>query len=203
MLKLYIETNFFIAFAKNKDKESEQLLSDSSSDKISSIKILSPTICCMEALSVLENERQRSNSFKVRMGDEISKLKGDVNSEYSKEIQRYLEQAKIKSERRINDINIRLFKVLTWAANNVDLINIEPCILIDSLNEKFIPDPTDNLILHSILNHAKTSSDSQKVLLTGNSKDFGTKEIKQILGAAGIQKYFASTKDFLGWLQSI
>ncbi|TVP63713.1 MAG: hypothetical protein EA343_07345 [Nodularia sp. (in: Bacteria)] len=57
---------------------------------------------------------------------------------------------------------------------------------------------TDNLILHSILNHAKTSSDEQKVLLTGNSKDFGTKEIKQILGAAEIQKYFASTKDFLG-----
>lgn len=203
MLTLYIETNFFIAFAKNQDKESEQLLSDSASDTISSIKIVSPTICFMESLSVLENERQRSNSFKVRMGDEISKLKGDVNSEYSKEIQRYLEQAKIQGDRRINDINIRLFEVLTWAANNVNLINLEPAIFIDSLNQKFIPDPTDNLILHSILHHAKTSSDDQKVLLTGNSKDFGTKEIKQILGAAGIQKYFASTKDFLGWLQSI
>ncbi|MBW4555551.1 MAG: DUF4935 domain-containing protein [Trichormus sp. ATA11-4-KO1] len=203
MIILYIETNFFIAFAKNQDKESEQLLSDSSSDTISSIKIVSPTICFMEALSVLENERQRSNSFKVRMVDEISKVKGDVNSEYSKEIQRYLEQAKIQSDRRINDINIRLFEVLTWAANNVDLINLESSILIDSLNQKFIPDPTDNLILHSILNHAKTFSDAQKILLTGNSKDFGTKEIKQILSAAGIQKYFASTKDFLGWLRSI
>ncbi|HYW20001.1 MAG TPA: PIN domain-containing protein [Nodularia sp. (in: cyanobacteria)] len=203
MITVYIETNFFIAFAKNQDKESEELVIDRGSDPISSIKIVSPTICFMEALSVLENERQRSNSFKVRMVDEISKLKGDVHSEYSKEIQRYLEQAKIQSDRRINDINIRLFEVLTWAANNVDLINLEPSILIDSLNQRFIPDPTDNLILHSILNHAKTSSDGQKILLTGNSKDFGTKEIKQILGAAGIQKYFASTKDLLGWLRSL
>jgi hypothetical protein len=65
VITLYIETIFFITFAKNQDKESEQLLSDSGSNIISSIKIVSPTICFMEALSVLENERQRSNSFKV------------------------------------------------------------------------------------------------------------------------------------------
>ena len=157
----------------------------------------------MEALSVLENERQRSNSFKVRMVDEINKLKGDVNSEYSQEIQRCLEQEKIKSDARINDINIRLFEVLTWAANNVELINLKSSILVNSLNQDFIPSPTDNLILHCIIDHAQTSDNNIKVLLTGNSKDFGTKEIKQILNAAGIQKYFASTRDFLGWLRSL
>lgn len=202
MITLYIETNFFIGFAKNQDEEAEELISHLASETISLTQIVSPAICCIEALSVLENERQRSNTFKVRMGDEINKLKGDINSEYSKEIKRFLEQAKIKTDARINDINIRLFEVLKWAADNVELINLESSILIDSLNQQLIPDPTDNLILHSILNHAKTSSDDQKVLLTGNSKDFGTKEIKQILGAAGIQKYFASTKDFLGWLRS-
>ena len=73
---------------------------------------------------------QRSNTFKVRMGDEINKLKGDINSEYSKEIKRFLEQAKIKTDARINDINIRLFEVLKWATDNVELINLEQSILI-------------------------------------------------------------------------
>jgi hypothetical protein len=132
VITLYIETNFFIGFAKNQDKEAEELVSHLASELIglNKLKIVSPTICCMEALSVLENERQRSNTFKVRMGDEINKLKGDINSEYSKEIKRFLEQAKIKTDARINDINIRLFEVLKWATDNVELINLEQSILI-------------------------------------------------------------------------
>ncbi|MEH2362798.1 MAG: hypothetical protein V7K58_24405 [Nostoc sp.] len=116
---------------------------------------------------------------------------------------RSLQTAKLDNEAMTDDIENRLSEVLKWAANNVELINLESSILIISLNQQLITDPTDNLILHCILAHAKTSSDEQKVLLSGNHKDFGTKEIKQILGAAGIQKYVASTGDFLGWLQSI
>ncbi|BBD68231.1 hypothetical protein NIES4072_44570 [Nostoc commune NIES-4072] len=207
MITLYIETNFFIAFAKNQDKSSEDLVDSKFSDKMSLVKISTPSICCMESLSVLEDERNNSNRFRDNLDTERSKLQGDINSKYSKEIQKGLEEVKIKNDARINDINIRLFKVIEWAANNVELIKLESPILIDSLNQQFIPDPTDNLILHCILNHAKTSpktsSDDQKVLLSGNFKDFGTKEIKQKLSAAGIQKYVASTGDFLGWLQSI
>ena len=40
---------------------------------------------------------------------------------------------------------------------------------------------SENLILHCILDHAQTSLNEQKVFLSGNSNDFGTKEIKQIL----------------------
>ncbi len=207
MITLYIETNFFITFAKNQDKDTDDLVDSKYPDKISLIKISTPSICCMEALSVLEDERNNSNRFKDDLDAERNKLQRDINSQNSKEIQKSLEKAIIESKARINDINIRLVKVLEWAANNVELINLESSILITSLNEQFIPDPTDNLILHCILNHAKTSPkkslNDQKILLSGNSKDFGTKEIKEILSAAGIQKYVASTGDFLGWLQSI
>lgn len=207
MITLYIETNFFITFAKNQDKDTDDLVDSKYPDKMSLIKISTPSICCMEALSVLEDERNNSNRFKNDLDAERNKLQRDINSQNSKEIQKSLEKAIIESKARINDINIRLVKVLEWAANNVELINLESSILITSLNEQFIPDPTDNLILHCILNHAKTSPkkslNDQKVLLSGNSKDFGTKEIKEILSAAGIQKYVASTGDFLGWLQSI
>ena len=167
------------------------------------LKIITPSICCMESLSVLESERHNSNRFQNNLEAERSKLKGDINSQYSKDIQKCLEEAKIKNDARINDINIRLFDVLEWAGNNLEFIQLEPPILIDSLNQEYIPDPTDNLILHCILNHAKTSSYDKKVLLSGNSKHFGTKEIKQILDAAGVQKYFAKIAEFLEWLQSI
>ncbi|MBE9197901.1 MULTISPECIES: PIN domain-containing protein [unclassified Nodularia (in: cyanobacteria)] len=203
MTTLYIETNFFISFAKNQDQNSRILIYPQELEEISNITIVTPAICYMESLSVLADERRRRHDFTEKLEKERNELKGNIKSKYSAEILRSLQIAKINNEAMTDDIENRLFEVLTWAANNLNLINLEPAIFIDSLNQKFIPDPTDNLILHSILNHAKTSSDAQKVLLTGNSNDFGTKEIKQILGAAGIRKYFASTKDFLGWLQSI
>lgn len=37
-----------------------------------------------------------------------------------------------------------------------------------------IPDPTDNLILHSILDHARRFPEATKALLTDNTRDFDT-----------------------------
>jgi hypothetical protein len=206
VIRLYIETNFFIGFAKNQDKDSETLVNSQYIDESLIVKIVTPSVCCMEALSVLEDERNRSNRFQDNLDLEKNKLRGDINSKYSQEIQKCLEEAKIKNDARINEINIRLFQVLEWVAQNVELIELKPDVLSTSLNEELIIDPTDNLILHCILAHAKkfstTSSTDQQVLLSGNSQDFGTKEIKQKLQEVGIQKYFASTKDFLGWAKS-
>ena len=202
MITLYIETNFFIDFAKNQDQETENLVYSQNPEVTTRLKIITPAICCMEALSVLESERNRSNRFGDNLKDEVRKLKGDVNSQYSREIKRCLEQAIIKNNERINEINTRLFDILEWAKNSVELIQLKPDILSASLDNLLITDPTDNLILQCILDHAQTSLNEQKVFLSGNSNDFGTKEIKQILQKVGIQKYFAKTTDFLGWLQS-
>jgi len=200
---LYLETNFFIGFAKNQDKDSKLLIDPQEIEQIPQIKIVTPAICFMESFSVREDERRRRHNFTEMLERQINELKGNIKSEYSAKIGRCLQTAKLHNEAMTNDIENRLSEVLKWAANNVELINSESSILIDSLNQQFIPDPTDNLILHCILAHAKTSSDDRKVLLSANSKDFGTKEIKQKLGEAGIEKYVASTGDFLGWWKSI
>jgi hypothetical protein len=202
MITLYIETNFFINFAKNQDQETENLVNYQYSEAITRLKIVTPAICCMESLSVLESERNRSNRFGDNLKDEIKKLKGDVNSQYSREIEGCLQQALIKNNERINEINTRLFDVLEWAKNSVELIQLKPDILSKSLENVLINDPTDNLILHCVLDHAKTSLNEQKVLLSGNHRDFGTPEIRIILQEAGIQRYFVRTGDFLGWLNS-
>lgn len=205
MITLYIETNFFIGFAKSQDEDSEKLVNNISSDRSTLIKIVTPSVCCMESLSVLNDEISKSNRFQDNLDFERKKLKGDKNSQYSREIQRCLQEAKIKNEARLNEINNRLVQVLEWATMNVELIQLEPDILSTSLQEQLIADQTDNLILHCILDHARTypntSLDDKKILLTANSKDFGTPEIKIILQEVGI-KYLTRTEEFLGWLQS-
>ncbi|ABA22634.1 conserved hypothetical protein [Trichormus variabilis ATCC 29413] len=205
MITLYIETNFFIGFAKSQDKDSEKLVNNISPDRNTLIKIVTLSVCCMESLSVLNDEISISNRFQNNLDFERNKLKGDKNSPYSQEIQRYLEQAKIKNKARLNYINNRLFQVLEWATKNVELIQLKPDILSASLQQILITDQTDNLILHCILDHARTHQNTypngKKILLTENSRDFGTKEIKEILQGVGI-KYLTSTEKFLGWLQS-
>ena len=140
MITLYIETNFFIDFAKNQDQETENLVYSQNPEVTTRLKIITPAICCMEALSVLESERNRSNRFGDNLKDEVRKLKGDVNSQYSREIKRCLEQAIIKNNERINEINTRLFDILEWAKNSVELIQLKPDILSASLDNLLITD---------------------------------------------------------------
>lgn len=205
MITLYIETNFFIGFAKSQDEYSEKLVNNISPDKTTLIKIVTPSVCCMESLSVLNDEISKSNRFRDNLDSERKKLKGDKNSEYSREIQRHLQKAEVKNGERLNEINNRLFQVLEWASQNLELIQLKPDILSKSLQEELIADHTDNLILHCILDHAKTyqntSSSGNKILLTANHTDFGAPEIKSILQEVGI-KYLTKTAEFLGWLQS-
>lgn len=205
MITLYIETNFFIGFAKSQDEDSEKLVNNTSLDRTTLIKIVTPSVCCMESLSVLNDEISKSNRFRDNLNFEREKLKGDKNSQYSREIQRCLQEAKIKNEARLNEINNRLVQVLEWASQKIELIPLKSDILSTSLQQGLITDQTDNLILHCILDHARTypntSSDDKKILLTANSNDFGTPEIKRILQEVGI-KYLTRTEEFLGWLQS-
>ncbi|MEH2362799.1 hypothetical protein [Nostoc sp.] len=67
MTTLYLETNFFIGFAKNQDKDSQLLIYPQTSEQISQIKIVTPAICYMESLSVQEDERRRRHSFTERL----------------------------------------------------------------------------------------------------------------------------------------
>ena len=206
MITLYIETNFLIGFAKNQDQESTALvrmIQDSGFPNTDSIKVVIPSICCMESFSVLEDERRRRNNFESNLSRQIQELKGNIESRHSREIIQSLQNANYHNDQMADEIKNRLFQVLDWVASYVELIELTSSILQKSLDTILISDETDNLILHCILNHAKASPDDNKVLLSGNSRDFGTKEIKQVLKEAGIQKYVASTKDFLGWLSAI
>jgi hypothetical protein len=65
-----------------------------------------------------------------------------------------------------------------------------------------IDDPTDNLILTSILDHAGSRPSEGKVFLSENRKDFNENLLAKLeLEKAGIN-YFAQASRFLEWHKS-
>jgi hypothetical protein len=154
----------------------------------------------MESLSVLENENIRRNRFTNDLEREIRSLEDSTSSEHAAELRNALQTAKVRNQEWINDINARLFRILDIVATRAILIQLNAETLRASLAETYISDPTDNLILHAILTHARQHPEATKVFLSSNTKDFGTPEIRELLQQANI-KYLAKTKDFLGWLR--
>lgn len=196
MISLYLETNFLIQYAKNQDKEAQILIEESRS--LQSLRIFTPSICCMESLSVLEDEIERRNNFVKSLEQEINQLRRNVISEDAAQLGNSLQEVKLSSRKMTNDIEARLFDALKWVGSNAELLDLKQLVLNKSLNEILVSDPTDNLILHCILSHSRQNPDAPKIFLSNNNKDFGTKEIKDLLGNAGL-KYLTKTKDFLDW----
>lgn len=71
-----------------------------------------------------------------------------------------------------------------------------------SLQPSPTDEPTDKLILNCILNHARSHLTEVKVFLSGNTNDFGKREVQEALQDAGVNYYFGSTQAFLDWLRS-
>lgn len=168
-----------------------------------SVNIAIPSICCMEALSALEDEIKRRNRFSGEMEKQISQLKRDKTSPSAQSLVFHLEESITENEGLLNDINARLFAALDLLNFKVEMLPLTAGILQESLNSIFIEeDPTDNLILHCILNHAQLHPNQVKVFLSNNTKEFGMPKVRDALREVGIMKYFSVTADFLGWLQS-
>ncbi|MBW4679841.1 MAG: DUF4935 domain-containing protein [Microcoleus vaginatus WJT46-NPBG5] len=194
---LYVETNFLISIATGRDPEADNLLLNPPA----SVQIAIPSICCMEALSVLENEQKRRNRFTGELENQISQLKRDLTSRSAKSLLFHLEESLNENEGLLNDVQLRLFQALENVATKAEMINLNAVMLQENLKTTLIlEDPTDNLILHCILNHACSNATEVKAFLSGNSKQFGVRQVQEALQDVGIEKYFFRSQDFLGWL---
>lgn len=194
---VYVETNFLMSIATGRDPDAGNLLLNPPP----SVKIAIPSICCMEALSVLEDEQKRRNRFTGELENQISQLKRDLTSPSAKSLLFHLEESLTDNKRLLNDIQLRLFQALENVATKAEMITLNAAMLQENLNNPLIlEDPTDNLILHCILNHARSQVTEVKAFLSGNSNEFGLRHVQETLRDAGIEKYFFRTQDFLGWL---
>jgi hypothetical protein len=188
-----------MSIATGRDPEANNLLLNVPT----SVRIAIPSICCMESLSALEDEIKRRNRFFGEMEKQISQLRRDRTSSSAQSLMFHLDQSLNENEALINDINARLFTALDLLVTKVEFIHLTPEIVRASLNSIFIEeDPTDNLILHCILNNARLQPNEIRVFLSNNTKEFGLLKVRDALQEVGITKYFSRTEDFLGWLQS-
>lgn len=188
-----------MSIATGRDSQAVTLLKNTAL----SAHIAIPDICCMEALSALEDELKRRNRFASELNMQISQLKRDQTSPYAKSLLSHLEQSLIENKALLNDIQDRLFDALDHINTKVEMITLTVDVLQASLKIPFIEkDPTDNLILHCILANARLQPNEIKVFVSSNTKDFGTQEVQEALRNADVNHYFTHTQDLLGWLRS-
>lgn len=200
---LYLETNFVVGAGTGQDAYADQLLRVS----LERLRLILPAICVMESLSVLEGKRTMSNRFALEMEAQITQLSRDVTSEHAQVMQMHLEQALVASDNVFNAVERRLQDTLAKLAGAVpgyrpaEILSLPPNAVVQALNTPLMGEPTDNLILAVIEEHARQNTGEEKVMLSGNTKDFGAPTVRARFIALQI-RYFAKTQDFLGWFNS-
>jgi uncharacterized protein with PIN domain len=200
VLFLYIETNLIMAIAKGQDEQAEQLLNNIPAN----ICLMIPSICYMEAIVALQNERKRRKDFLNNVKLEITESERSLTSDVSSLVND-LEKARLAYDQFLNEFEGRFLDAITLVRTKVTSIDLPLNSLIATLTDPILSKEKqlrDNLILQCILDHAQLHPTEQKVLLTSNSVEFGKPEVQQILQQFGIIKDFTNTKSFMGWLGS-
>lgn len=202
---LYLETNFLMSIAKGQDAEAGILLRSTPE----TVRLAMPSICYAEVLSTWQKEKVYSQQFQRELEKQINESKRDRTSIHAKSLVSSLEQARISSRNRLNDIQERLNEAVDRMLRKAEMITLNVNTL-QEISQITLTQPealmikddiVDNLIIKSILSHATLNPTEIKVFISGNTKDFGTPAVQQVLRDAGIN-YFSQTKNFLGWIQS-
>jgi len=197
---VYVETNFLMSVAMGREARGDDLLAAVSG----SVHVAIPAGCYMESFSAFEDEKKRRNWFKAELDKQITQLRRDTTSANAGELLKRLEESRIANDQLLNDIQVRLFQFVDRAAPVLERIPETADILRLAVGKLIIPDPTDNLILHSIIDHANRNPGASKALLTDNTKDFNTPDVHSALTAVGIlPRLFRTVTNVLGWIGSL
>lgn len=201
---LYLETNFIMGAAMERDVSADLLLRLASAE----LRIALPAVCLMEAWSSFEDEQKRRNFFRQTLDTQIGQLVRDVTSAHARALVQHLQQARTENFDLLNDIRNRLRDVqeklvgLQAGFSAAEILPLTLSALAADLAAGPTKDPTENLILAVIQEHALQNPDEEKAFLSGNTRDFDTPEIRALLASVGIADYFARTDAFLGWFGS-
>lgn len=195
---MYVETNFPLSIATGRDPQAHTLLVTTPT----SIQIVMPSVCYMEALSALEASQKYRRRFNHELDLRISDAQRDLTSSHAQSLVSHLRQARIENELLITEVESRLLQTLNQLATTAEIVDLTHDIIQASLQPNSSNEPTDNLILNCILNHAHLHPTEVKVFLSGNTNDFGKQVVREALGNAGVNQYFGSTQAFLDWQRS-
>ncbi len=187
-----------MSIAKGQDSQAEDLLKNTPT----SVRLAVPSICYVEALTTLEQEEKYSKDFLRRLDIQINEAERDKTSHNAQSLRTLLDQARVSFNRRKNDIEQRFYTAFNQLCSKTEMITLNTAILHESLNRPILEKHViDKLILECIVHHARLHPDEIKVFLSNNSKEFGKREVTEVLRDTGVQ-YFNNTQNLLGWLQS-
>jgi hypothetical protein len=197
-LVLYVETNFLMSIATGRDPDASDILTEIGSPD----RLALPQVCFMEAFSVLNEMRRSRNQFRNQLDQQIGELRRDSTSAHARDLLSLLERARVASNKLIEDIDMRLFSTVSRLSRDAELIGLTGEILDEQQKTILVEDPTDNLVLHCILAHAREHPAEDKVFLTGDRKAFGEPKVQDELRIAGVTKTFWEGKQFRMWFAS-
>ena len=161
-----------------------------------------PSICLMEAFSVYEDERKRQNRWFDSLGQQLHEVKRNVISALIPSLAGHLYQGRAEGLGLFEEFKDRLFRAVDALASTAELIHPTPEIVASSRANVVIEDPTDNLILASILDHSNNHPSETKIFLSENRRDFDINpRAKLALQGASI-RYFADASKCLEWHES-
>lgn len=195
---LYVETNFLMSIAKGQDELAENFLQNIPI----SVSLVIPSICYVESLATLEQEDKYNEDFIRRLDIQVNEAARDKTSQNAQLVVNSLKQAKITFLQRKNDTEKRFYIALTQLFSKAEEIPLTTEIIHESRVKNILEKHLmDKFIIGCIVHHARLHPDETKIFLSANSKEFGRREVIEILRDSGIQ-YFNKTQNFLGWLQS-
>jgi hypothetical protein len=156
----------------------------------------------MEAFTAFSTERSRHNRLIEEFERQIKQLERNVVSSRIQNLIDHLARSVTEFREIFNDSRTRLNDAIETLRNSAEMIGLTPEILGSALTQPLIEDSTDNLILMSILDHARSRPSDSKVFLSENRRDFDDQlSSRRALEDAGI-KYFARASNFLEWHKS-
>ncbi|MEO6811084.1 MAG: hypothetical protein ABI353_18395 [Isosphaeraceae bacterium] len=199
MVRLYLETNFLVGYAMGRETKADLLLSTS---RIPSVSLAIPSICFFEAGVWREGEIKRRHQLDRTMRDQITQLMRDLVSPFASSLRSHLHQARDANDSYFRSIDLRLSQVFEQLSRNIEWIGLSPEALNECRTTPRIGEMTDDLILSCILEHARSHREGHKAFLSGNTQDFGRQEIREALRESGVDRFFTTTHDALGWLAS-
>lgn len=161
-----------------------------------------PSVCVVEALITLEGSRKRHRTLIAELQRQKAEARRNKVSLQVHSLVAQLDQSILDLDDIFNESEARLNACVEQIRVSAKLIDLTPEALDEGLNRPLLNDPTDSLILASILEHARSSGATEKVFLSENRRDFDQQALpRTALQAAGI-KYVEQASQFLEWWRS-
>ncbi len=165
---LHVETNFLVSFATGRDDATQALLVLPPAG----VRFVLPSICIMEAMSNYEVQRKGHEDVVRSLTGRINEFKrGVVWADRSQRIDAIV-QARVELNTMFGQYRSRLMEAIRYPGLNAITIGLDYATIGDALIHPRIADPTDNLILSSVVTHALGYPSTPKALLTEEQEGF-------------------------------